>query len=566
MTRRVVVGNAEGVGSRFRAKRLPCGWSLPENDSRPLLQDAIRIRLSVPRCRAGFSLMEVLLAISILLACLLVLGQMATVGRQHAEDAESLTVAQLLCQAKLNEILIGAQPMASQSATPIPEMPGWAYEVEVQSLDQYDLSAIRVTVAPEETDERDRTPGQTFLFAPLDACAAVRRSDVFLPVFRARHPLPAVLRCANLGDRQRDGWTSDEPRITLFRDFLRKRRAAAFTLLEMIVATALCGVLLMGLWTLYSTYANLFDRGQARVERSQLCRALMQQIADDLQSAIQDPIPGTPERAWGDAQRRRFGLAGTSSELRMDVLQITPRQGSRLPVGDAVGQSTDQPSARVPELRTVYYTFSSAVDSLDSETVAAPAGLLRRELDFETPASDWDAQSADSDAASSVGVDAEFGARPTNNLRSVPKTRASPSCGRRPLDLGARSGLGPVSLLRRHRLVQQLEQPSTQFAARGCRSADRSGRPPNLRSGGSYDRYTPAAPEALRRRTGRIARRFGGGYSSADDRRFAMVGRVPEAARRRYVRSAADRADCCTPHRAAPLVVPKPSPSGSRTG
>ena len=111
---------------------------------------------------AGFSLMEVLLAISILLACLLVLGQMATVGRQHAEDAESLTAAQLLCQAKLNEILIGAQPMASQSATPIPEMPGWAYQVEVQSLDQYDLSAIRVTVAPEETDEGTGRRGKRF--------------------------------------------------------------------------------------------------------------------------------------------------------------------------------------------------------------------------------------------------------------------------------------------------------------------------------------------------------------------------------------------------------------------
>lgn len=198
-------------------------------------------------------------------------------------------------------------------------------------------------------------------------------------------------------------------RASRFRNLLERRRAAAFTLLEMIVATALCAVLLAGLWTLYSTYANLFDRGQARVERSQLCRALMQQIGDDLRSAIQDPIPGMPERAWGDAQRRRFGLAGTSSELRMDVLQITPRQGSRIPVGAAVGQSTDQPSARVPELRTIYYTFSSAVDSLDSETVAAPAGLLRRELDFETPASEGDALSADSDAASSVGADAEFG-------------------------------------------------------------------------------------------------------------------------------------------------------------
>jgi prepilin-type N-terminal cleavage/methylation domain-containing protein len=202
---------------------------------------------------------------------------------------------------------------------------------------------------------------------------------------------------------------------TLSNDDSTKRRRAAFTLLEMLVATALCGVLLMGLWTLYSTYANLFERGQARVERSQLCRALMQQIADDLQSAIQDPIAGLPERSSGAAQRRRFGLAGTSSELRMDVLQITPRQGNPMPVGDAAGQTASQTAvqteARVPELRTVYYTFSPPGAALDAEFTAAPAGLIRRELDFETPAGASDAFPAAADAEPSVGVDTDLAAQ-----------------------------------------------------------------------------------------------------------------------------------------------------------
>jgi hypothetical protein len=179
----------------------------------------------------------------------------------------------------------------------------------------------------------------------------------------------------------------------------------------MLVATALCSVLLLGLWTLFSTYANLFERGQARVERSQLCRALMQQIADDLQSAIQDPIAGLPERSSGAAQRRRFGLAGTSSELRMDVLQVTPRQGNPMPVGDAAGQTAGQTEARVPELRTVYYTFSPPGAALDAESTAAPAGLIRRELDFETPAGASDAFSAAADAEPSVGVDTDLSAQ-----------------------------------------------------------------------------------------------------------------------------------------------------------
>ena len=60
--------------------------------------------MNQPR-RSGFSLMEVLLATGILLGSLIVLGQLATVGRKHAHDAETLTTAQLLCQSKLNEIL-----------------------------------------------------------------------------------------------------------------------------------------------------------------------------------------------------------------------------------------------------------------------------------------------------------------------------------------------------------------------------------------------------------------------------------------------------------------------------
>jgi hypothetical protein len=176
----------------------------------------------------------------------------------------------------------------------------------------------------------------------------------------------------------------------------------------MIVATALCGVLLLGLWTLYSTYANLFDRGQARVERSQLCRALMQQIADDVQSAIQDPVPGAPDRVSGTAQRRRFGFAGSSSELRMDVLQITPRQGNRVPVGDAALPSAESTEARVPELRTVYYTFAALESSSDDEAVPAAPGLIRRELDFETPASEREKTADISDAGNAIGVDADL--------------------------------------------------------------------------------------------------------------------------------------------------------------
>lgn len=156
-----------------------------------------------PMQRPGFSLMEVLLATSILLACLLVLSQMATVGRQHAEDAESLTIAQLLCQAQLNEVLIGAQPLASRSLTAIPGMPGWTYEIDVQSLGQFDLASVRVTVAPEESDGPVRARGKRasllrWMHAP--DFASQSRSSLFSDAADAPEPATGPQASFGAGD------------------------------------------------------------------------------------------------------------------------------------------------------------------------------------------------------------------------------------------------------------------------------------------------------------------------------------------------------------------------------
>jgi len=106
--------------------------------------------------------MEVLLATGILLACLTVLGQLAFVGRRHAESAERATTAQLICRTKLNEILVGAAPMTSIQGQLVTEMPGWMYSVEVQPLDHLDLTSLRATVWQDETDGQGKHPGRTF--------------------------------------------------------------------------------------------------------------------------------------------------------------------------------------------------------------------------------------------------------------------------------------------------------------------------------------------------------------------------------------------------------------------
>ena len=109
---------------------------------------------------------------------------------------------------------------------------------------------------------------------------------------------------------------------------------AGFTLLEVLLATGFSIVLLGALWTLLSVYTDLFETGQVKAENAQLARSLLKQISDDLRSAIQDPIGGQASPSQGSAPLRRFGLFGSPSEIRVDVLQVTPWQGNATPVGE----------------------------------------------------------------------------------------------------------------------------------------------------------------------------------------------------------------------------------------
>ncbi len=111
------------------------------------------------RHRAAFSLLEVMLATGILLACLIVLGELASVGRRHARDAEQLTAAQLLARSRLNEILAGAAPLESQPAGDMPDLPGWCCKVEVEPLGRLGLSSVTVTVARIPAEELESPTG-----------------------------------------------------------------------------------------------------------------------------------------------------------------------------------------------------------------------------------------------------------------------------------------------------------------------------------------------------------------------------------------------------------------------
>ena len=106
--------------------------------------------------RRGFSLMEVMLATSILLGSSIVLIELATIGRKQANSAYDLNTAQLLCQAKLNELVaktISVKPIQEEE---FEDNPGWFYTIEIEPARHRRLVSVKVTVS-QEADETRRS-------------------------------------------------------------------------------------------------------------------------------------------------------------------------------------------------------------------------------------------------------------------------------------------------------------------------------------------------------------------------------------------------------------------------
>ena len=100
--------------------------------------------------RSGFSLMEVMLSTAILLGSSIALVELATIGRRQASSAYDLNSAQLLCEAKLNEIVAGISSTKAVEEKELEDNPGWMYSVTVEPLRARKLLAVKVTVIQEE--------------------------------------------------------------------------------------------------------------------------------------------------------------------------------------------------------------------------------------------------------------------------------------------------------------------------------------------------------------------------------------------------------------------------------
>jgi type II secretion system protein I len=103
------------------------------------------------RQRRGFSLLEVLLALTILAGAVVVLGEVARNALRNARAVRDSSRAQLLCESKMAEICAALAPLDSVDAVPIEqtddqEQPEWFYSVKVDSIDREGMVAVRVTV------------------------------------------------------------------------------------------------------------------------------------------------------------------------------------------------------------------------------------------------------------------------------------------------------------------------------------------------------------------------------------------------------------------------------------
>jgi len=115
----------------------------------------------MPTHRSGFSLLEVMLATTVLLGSVIVLSHIAFVGTAHMDAAQQYAAAQLICQARMSEMLAGALPLEEVSKQPIAELPGWGLTVKVESASQEGLLAIEVTAAEQPGELAAEMGGDT---------------------------------------------------------------------------------------------------------------------------------------------------------------------------------------------------------------------------------------------------------------------------------------------------------------------------------------------------------------------------------------------------------------------
>ena len=124
----------------------------------------------------GFSLLEVIIATGILATSTVLLLSLFSTGERHTKRAERRVLAQMLCQSKLDELIVDSAQLQAVENEPLEGYPDWSLTVEWAPLEIAGLVSVRVLI--QQTPERNK----------MDAPDTTPPSATFSLVRWMRHP------------------------------------------------------------------------------------------------------------------------------------------------------------------------------------------------------------------------------------------------------------------------------------------------------------------------------------------------------------------------------------------
>ena len=101
--------------------------------------------------RSGLTLLEIVLAMAIFFGSMTALSQLAWNGTRAAVQARLHTQATIRCEAKLNEVLAGIEPMHNCSGVAFPDDSSWTWSETVTASHHPELVQIDLTVSHQGT-------------------------------------------------------------------------------------------------------------------------------------------------------------------------------------------------------------------------------------------------------------------------------------------------------------------------------------------------------------------------------------------------------------------------------
>lgn len=104
---------------------------------------------------AGFSLLEVILATSIIAASSMVLLRLISTGQQHQQRGERRAIGQMICQSQIDEMTIYPERQQSVDQQRVSEFPDWICTIDVEPTEYDGVVRVRIRAAEAPIDPDD---------------------------------------------------------------------------------------------------------------------------------------------------------------------------------------------------------------------------------------------------------------------------------------------------------------------------------------------------------------------------------------------------------------------------